>query len=150
MKKILFVLVAMLFASLVFSQNSAVKITNQKTGTTRLFKEKTRIRIKTVEGKRITGRFQILNDSTMLVKGKVINLSEIAKIKRNPLLMTVATDVVLFYTAAVAVAIIAFAGGTAPAAIFGVGATFTTMILGPNVLKGYTTGKNTLEFLAID
>ena len=147
MKKILFVLVALLFTSLIFSQNSTVKITNQKTGTTRVFQEKSRIRIKTIDGKKITGRFQILNDSTMLLKGKEVSLSDIAKIKRNPLVMTVATDVVFFYAGATAIAVIAFLGGPAPAAIIGGGGTIAAMLLGPNFLKGYPISKYDIEFI---
>ena len=147
MKKIIFVLVAMLFTSLIFSQYSTVKITNQKTSTTKVFQEKSRIRIKTLDGKRITGRFQILNDSTMLVKGKVISLADITKIKRNPLMLTIARDVVFFYAGATAIAVIAFLGGPAPAAIIGGGGTIAAMLLGPNILKGYPISKYDIEFV---
>ena len=150
MKKFLFVLAAILFSNLIFSQNAAVKIVDQKTGNTIIIQEKSRIRIKTFDGKRITGRFQILNDSTFLLNGKEISLANIKKIKRNPLLMTIATDVVLIVVGGTMTAILAFSGTTAPAVMFGGGGTIAAMILGPNLLKGYTTSKYDIEFVNID
>lgn len=150
MKKFLFVLAAILFSNLIFSQNAAVKIVDQKTGNTIIIQEKSRIRIKTFDGKRITGRFQILNGSTISLNGKEISLANIKKIKRNPLLMTIATDVVLIIVGGTMTAILAFSGTTAPAVMFGGGGTIAAMILGPNLLKGYTTSKYDIEFVNID
>ena len=150
MKKFLFVLATILFSNLIFSQNAAVKIVDQKTGNTIIIQEKSRIRIKTFDGKRITGRFQILNGSTISLNGKEISLANIKKIKRNPLLMTIATDVVLIVVGGTMTAILAFSGTTAPAVIFGGGGTVAAMILGPNLLKGYTTSKYDIEFVNID
>ena len=146
MKKFLFVLAAILSSNLIFSQNAAVKIVDQKTGNTIIIQEKSRIRIKTFDGKRITGRFQILNDSTMLLKGKEISLENIKKIKRNPLVMTIATDVVVLFVGGTVTAILAFSGTTAPAVIFGGGGSLAAMILGPNFLKGYSSDKYKIAF----
>ena len=145
MNKLFFVF-ALLFTSFIYSQNALVKITDHKTGTTKVFQEKSRIRIKTVNGKKITGRFKILNDSTMLLKGKEISLSEIAKIKRNPLVMTVATNVVLLVAGGTITAIGVYSGGTAEGAILGT-ATLASMFLGPNILKGYSSRKYDIEFV---
>ncbi len=147
MKKLLFVFIAVLFTGIIFSQNGAVKIFGEKSEKSILLQENSRIRIKTVDGKRITGRFTIVNDSTMLLKGKEIAIADIKKIKRNPLVMTIATDVVLFYAGATAIAVIVYLGGTAPAAIIGGGSTVLAMVLGPNFLKGYPTSKYTIEFV---
>ena len=148
MKKVLFTLVALLFTSLIFSQNSTVKITNQKTGITKIFQEKSRIRIKTLDGKKITGRFQILNDSTMLLKGTVISLADITKIKRNPLMLTIATDVVLFVVGVTTAGGLSYNAGrvSAPAAI-ALAATAGIMVIGPNILKGYPISKYDIEFV---
>lgn len=147
MKKHLFVFVALFFFTTVFSQNGFVKITNEESGKTVLLKEKSRIRIKTFDGKRISGRFQIINDSTMLLKKKEISLVNIKKIKRNPLAMTIATDVVLFYTGAIVIGVLAISEATAAAAIVGGGGTALAMILGPNFLKGYSADKYKVEFV---
>lgn len=146
MQKLIIVLVAILFSSLTFSQNAVINISNQKTGVTLILQEKSRIRIKTVDGKKITGRFQILNDSTLLLSGKEISLANIKKIKRNPLAMTIATDVILFVVGGTITAVTAFSDGTEIAVLLGT-TTLGTMLLGPNFLKGYSTNKYTIEFV---
>lgn len=146
MQKLIIVLVAILFSSLIFSQNAVINISNQKTGVTLILQEKSRIRIKTVDGKKITGRFQILNDSTMLLRGKEISLANIKKIKRNPLAMTIATDVILFVVGGTITAVAAFSDGTEIAVLLST-TTLGTMLLGPNFLKGYSTNKYTIEFV---
>lgn len=146
MQKLIIVLVAILFSSLIFSQNAVINISNQKTGVTLILQEKSRIRIKTVDGKKITGRFQILNDSTLLLRGKEISLANIKKIKRNPLAMTIATDVILFVVGGTITAVTAFSDGTEIAVLLGT-TTLGTMLLGPNFLKGYSTNKYTIEFV---
>lgn len=146
MQKLIIVLVAILFSSLIFSQNAVINISNQKTGVTLILQEKSRIRIKTVDGKKITGRFQILNDSTLLLSGKEISLANIKKIKRNPLAMTIATDVILFVVGGTITAVTAFSDGTEIAVLLGT-TTLGTMLLGPNFLKGYSTNKYTIEFV---
>lgn len=148
MQKLIIVLVAILFSSLIFSQNAVINISNQKTGVTLILQEKSRIRIKTVDGKKITGRFQILNDSTLLLSGKEISLANIKKIKRNPLAMTIATDVILFVVGGTITAVTAFSDGTEIAVLLGT-TTLGTMLLGPNFLKGYLTNKYTIEFVTI-
>ena len=140
MVKIVFLITSLFFVNLIFSQNNVVKIVEEKTGNTILIQEISRIRVKTFDGKRITGRFKIINDSTMLLKGKEISLTNIKKIKRNPLAMTVATDVALLVVGGSISVIAIYVGGAAPGIIFS-GGTLATMVLGPNILKGYSSNK---------
>ena len=146
MVKIVFLITSLFFVNLIFSQNNVVKIVEEKTGNTILIKEISRIRVKTFDGKRITGRFKIINDSTMLLKGKEISLTNIKKIKRNPLAMTVATDVALLVVGGSISVIAIYVGGAAPGIIFS-GGTLATMVLGPNILKGYSSNKYKIEFV---
>ena len=146
MVKIVFLITSLFFVNLIFSQNNVVKIVVEKTGNTILIKERSRIRVKTFDGKRITGRFKIINDSTMLLKGKEISLTNIKKIKRNPLAMTVATDVALLVVGGSISVIAIYVGGAAPGIIFS-GGTLATMVLGPNILKGYSSNKYKIEFV---
>lgn len=146
MVKIVFLITSLFFVNLIFSQNNVVKIVEEKTGNTILIQEISRIRVKTFDGKRITGRFKIINDSTMLLKGKEISLTNIKKIKRNPLAMTVATDVALLVVGGSISVIAIYVGGAAPGIIFS-GGTLATMVLGPNILKGYSSNKYKIEFV---
>ncbi len=146
MVKIVFLITSLFFVNLIFSQNNVVKIVEEKTGNTILIQEMSRIRVKTFDGKRITGRFKIINDSTMLLKGKEISLTNIKKIKRNPLAMTVATDVALLVVGGSISVIAIYVGGAAPGIIFS-GGTLATMVLGPNILKGYSSNKYKIEFV---
>ena len=140
MVKIVFLITSLFFVNLIFSQNNVVKIVEEKTGNTILIQEISRIRVKTFDGKRINGRFKIINDRTMLLKGKEISLTNIKKIKRNPLAMTVATNVALLVVGGSISVIAIYVGGAAPGIIFS-GGTLATMVLGPNILKGYSSNK---------
>lgn len=48
-------------------------------------------------GKKISGRFLIVNEKTITVKENIIQLTEIARIKKNPLLGSIITDFLMLY-----------------------------------------------------
>ncbi len=139
----------MLFCYVYF--NSATKIYfNFKKNTTKQIKikEGSRIRLKTLNGKRLSGQFKILNDSTIVIKGRQLKLSEIVKIKRNPLAMTLPMSIIsgVYGTGMVLAGVVAaiVEPKLAPIIItillIGLGLLYTA-VKPPNILKGYNNYK---------
>lgn len=81
-------------------EQKAIKITNQNTQKEVVLKENKRITIKTVDDKKISGRFKIENNS-IIIKNEKLEITDIAYLKRNPLLTSVLTTGLLVYGGAV-------------------------------------------------
>ena len=75
-----------------FSQQKKITVTNSITKKERNFKEGLRIRVKTTAGKKISGRLKIIDKETIRLRKHTIKLTDITKIKRHPLAMTIFTD----------------------------------------------------------
>ena len=137
----------------IFAQEKAIKITNQVSKKEIVIKENKRIKIKTIDGRKISGRFSIENNS-IFINEEQIQLSEIEEIKRNPLLTSILTSGLLIYGGAVlagmGVLIGVFADSAAflltiPAAVM-----IYTGIKSPNFNKKYKTGGDWgLEFVTL-
>jgi hypothetical protein len=110
MKKLTLLLFSICFANLIFSQEASIKITNKTSNKEIVIKENKRIKIKTTDGKKISGRFQIEGKNTIIIKNERINFADIAEIKRNPLLVSILTSTTLIYLGAVTVGIGAIIG----------------------------------------
>ena len=142
MKTLLTLAIVVFFLNSSYAQEKFLKISNLKKEI--LIKEGKRVRVKTVQGGKISGKLQIVDDNTILVKNIKISIGDILKIKRNPLALTIlSTGLFVFsslYTLGIAILIEAFVGNggillTIPAAAF-----FYISTKPPNLLKGY---KNT-------
>ncbi|MFK5889489.1 MAG: hypothetical protein QM486_02020 [Flavobacteriaceae bacterium] len=97
MKKIIILLISVFFINLTFSQERVIKITSPNSNKEITIKENRRIKIKTFDGKKISGKFKILDNENILIKNRRIELTDIQKIKRNPLLISIVTDVFIIY-----------------------------------------------------
>ncbi len=132
--------VVLLFATSTFSQEKYLSILNSDSGKEMVFKQNQRIRIKTIQGGKVNGKLQIVDDEQIMVGNMVVPIINIEKIKRNPLLLNVLVSGTLFiigiygvlaglvyiaWTGEVIGAIALFAGGVA---------TFIAGILSPDFL----------------
>lgn len=97
MKKLSLLIFSLLFFNVAMSQNNAIKITNLNTNKEKIIKENKRIKLKTVEGQKIKGSFKIENNDIIIIDDVRINLTDIAELKRNPLLTSLLTSGVLIY-----------------------------------------------------
>jgi len=148
MIKILLLLISLISFNCLIAQENAISVFKDQTEKEILIKENKRIRIKTANGKRISGRFKILDNETILIKNKKIKLSEIEKIKKNPLALSIITNGIFYYHGALltgaTIVTVAFLGNAVPIIFFGIPA--AALIYGgiksPNVLKGYKTKRN--------
>ena len=145
MKKLFVILFSTVFVTCSFSQINAIKISNPNSQKEIIIEENSNIRIKTLEGKKLSGKFHFLDNNSIVIKNKTIPISTIEKIKRNPLLLHLANASIFLYTGlisnlfifyfneAIASEILLLAGITPP--IIGI-------IASPNILKGYKRSDN--------
>ncbi|AMC10267.1 hypothetical protein Lupro_02910 [Lutibacter profundi] len=147
MKTIAFLLLSLFYLNCLVAQEKGIKIFNEQTGKGIIIKENKRVKIKTFDGVKISGRLKIFDNETIIVKNETIKLSQIEKIKRNPLIISIITNGMLYYYGAAligaSIVIYAFTGNatsfllTIPAAAFIYGG-----IKSPNILKGYKATSN--------
>ena len=144
--KILIVLTFIMFLSnLSWAQESALKITNTTTQKEVIIKENKRIKIKTLDGNKISGRFKLKN-TTILIGKEQIELEDIQSIKPNPVLISVLGSGVLIYggiiTAGFGVIIGVFVDSTAFLLAIPGAAMIYAGIQSPNISKNYKRDKN--------
>ena len=116
MNKFAILLFCALISQTLFAQQ-AIKITNEITQKEVVIKENRRIKIKTVGGEKIKGRFKIEGNS-ILIDNEQIALSDIAEIKRNPLLVAILTSSFFIYVGAITAGIGVLAGAFADTSAF--------------------------------
>lgn len=148
MKKLIILFFSLFFVNLIFSQERGIKITNQSSKKEIIIKENKRIRIKTIDGKKISGRFRIVENGIILMKNKRIELKNVEKIKRNPLLISTVTSGLFIYAGAAttffSIAVAQISGDLLIPLFFAIPASgmIYTGIKPPNFLKGYKKDSN--------
>ncbi len=141
--KSLFIIIALFITATAFSQEKFLSFTKTKTGKEILIKENARIRLKTIDGKKLRGRVRFTEDNMLEIRGEKISLENIEKIKRNPLLLTIVVDGALIYFAGAAAVIglyiYAFTGEAASliAAIPVTSGLIYTSAKSPNIIPAY-------------
>ena len=116
MKFIVSLLLFVFTANSVFSQELGILLEKKNSERIDFLKEHKRIKVVTINGKELYGRFSILNDSTITINSATIPLKSIAKIKRKSMTSLIASPVVPL------IGVIFILGGTAVAATGGSGA----------------------------
>ena len=151
MKAMLLVIV-LLIATSAFSQEKYLSISNSKTGNETVFKQNQSIRIKTIQGGKVNGKLQILDDERIMVGKIMVPILNIEKIKQNPLILNILVSGTLFiigvYGVLGGLVFLAWNGEVigAIALIAGGVATFTARILSPNFLPAVKIpGNNTIK-----
>lgn len=153
MKTLTILLFTLLVSASVFWQQQAIKITNQTSKKERSIIKNKRIKIKTLDGEKLSGRFKIENNS-IIIDNKQITLTDIAVIKRIPLLISIVTNGLLIYGGAIAIGFGTIIGLFADSsgfllAILGA-VMIVTGILSPNFCKKYKNDSNlSLELITI-
>jgi hypothetical protein len=101
MKKLFLLIISLFCFNVATSQTNAIKITNLNTNKEKVIKENRRIKLKTSDGRKMKGRFKVENNSTIIINGIQINLSDIEELKRNPLLTSIFISGFLIYGGAI-------------------------------------------------
>jgi hypothetical protein len=110
MKNIIPLLFTLMIGHQAISQESGLQITNYAQEKVIFMKENQRVKIQTIEGQKITGKFSIQDLNTILVGDATIQLSEIESIKRNPFVTSVLVGSSLIYLGSVTIGLAAIAG----------------------------------------
>lgn len=122
----------------------AIKVYNPNFEKEVILKENKRIRVITADGERISGKLDIIDDQSIMIKDRVIQLSAIKKIKPHPLLATLLIDGFMIYTGSITAGfgVLIFVLGGEPIAL-ALLAPAAGLIYGgtksPNFFKGYKT-----------
>ena len=98
MRKILpLFLLSFLFCLPAVAQQQVLEMTKTGTEKIRTFKENRRVKIKTSEGEKYIGRFQIIDDHTIEIEGNIIPLNSITNIKRRSIVAGIAGTALIIY-----------------------------------------------------
>ncbi len=128
------------------AQKQALEISNSETNKQRVIKENKRIKIITANGQKLSGRFTIENDNTLLIRNQTIAFSDIASIKRDPLLLSIFTSGFLIYAGAITMGVGTIIGIFVESSGFLLAIPGAAMIYAgiksPNVLKNYKSDSN--------
>ena len=100
MKKIIILILSLCSVNLMVAQAQAIKITHRTSQKEIIIKENKRIKIKTGDGQKISGRFSIEQPGAIFIHDERIELSDIEEIKRNPLLISLLTRGFFIYAGA--------------------------------------------------
>jgi hypothetical protein len=94
MKNKIYILLFFITSS-IFSQQKAMEITNIKTGKTKVFQENERVKIRTLEGKKLIGVLNFSDDETLMINKNTIKLDSLQSIKKQPKTLGVIKTIVL-------------------------------------------------------
>ena len=98
MKKLFLLTFSLLCIVTVTAQNKALKINATSTSKEIIIKENKRIKIKTIDGLQLKGRFKAYGESFIIIDDVKVNLQHIKELKRNPLLTSILTTASVSYT----------------------------------------------------
>ncbi|MEP6261618.1 MAG: hypothetical protein ABJ092_08580 [Gillisia sp.] len=96
-----------LFFLLVFSQQilaqQALEISSTGSDKVKIFKENKRVKVKTLQGEKFIGRFQIMDGKNIEIEGNIISLNDIENIKSRSIAAGIAATGLIVYGAVVVV-----------------------------------------------
>ena len=153
MKNLLLLALCLSVSFIAVAQKRALEISNSETNKQVIIKENKRIKILTIDGQKLSGRFAIENEDTLLIRNQSIPFSDITSIKRDPLLLSIFTSGFLIYAGAITVGVGTIIGIFAESSGFLLAIPGAAMIYAgiksPNVLKNYKSDSN-WSFKAIE
>lgn len=103
--KLLLTTLVIMLAIFSYAQNSGIITTNEVSQKEVFFKEDKRIRITTIDGKKIKGKFTIVDTQHIKIKEHIISLNDLTSIKRNPQWQSIGLNGLLMYAGAVTIGI---------------------------------------------
>lgn len=109
MKTLSFILL-LLFAIPLIAQEKALEMSKIESEKRRVFKENKRVKVKTFDGGKYIGRFQILDANTIEIEGNIIPLSSILNIKsRTAMAGIVGTAIIIIGVGVLAIGYVGMA-----------------------------------------
>ena len=128
-----------LWCQIGFCQEKTLRIENRTTHKEISIKENRRIQIITKMYEKFAGRFIILDQNSIAIDGVILNLNEIARIKKHPLLATILIKANFFHMGTVLCLASLFVG-----ALYSIG-TLPVILIGIIHLSGGIVGGSTVS-----
>ncbi len=97
MKKLFLLSFSLLCTVTVNGQNKALKISSTSSSKEIIIKENKRIKIKTIDGRQLKGRFRTVGESFIIIDDAKVDLQHIKELKRNPQLTSIITTASLVF-----------------------------------------------------
>tara|TARA_B100000989_G_scaffold266649_1_gene220278 strand:+ start:63 stop:530 length:468 start_codon:yes stop_codon:yes gene_type:complete len=97
MKKLFLLSFSLLCTVTVNGQNKALKISSTSSSKEIIIKENKRIKIKTIDGRQLRGRFKTVGESFIIIDDVKVDLQHIKELKRNPQLTSIITTASLVF-----------------------------------------------------
>jgi uncharacterized membrane-anchored protein len=91
------------------AQTKGINLIKLKSNDTTFLKENRRIKVKTLDGKSVAGKFIIVNDSEINIKGRIISMDSIVSIRKASTFSTI------LRTTSISIGTVAVVGGFAMA-----------------------------------
>lgn len=95
MKKVGLLLSLLMFVVIVKSQEKYLEIYNPELERTKTIEENKRVRLKTLDGKKFSGKLGFQDSTVILVRNIPIELDEVKQIKKNPLAVNIISKTAL-------------------------------------------------------
>ena len=92
----------LIFCLPILAQQKVLEMTKTGTEKVRSFKENKRVKLKTLEGEKYIGRFQIIDEQTIEIEGNIIPLNTISNIKSRSIVAGIAGTGLIIYGSIVA------------------------------------------------
>ncbi|WP_310378901.1 hypothetical protein [Flavobacterium sp.] len=126
MKNLFYCLLALISFTAI-AQQKTIQITNITNGKIKIYEENQRVKIRTLEGKKLVGNLTFTDNETFVINNQSIKIDSVLSIKKQPkLLGTIRTVVLVTGLAIVGSSIIvAASGGNAAFLLFTVGSGVT-------------------------
>jgi adenosine/AMP kinase len=128
--------------SIAFAQNKGINLIKNTSNHTTFIKENRRIKVKTLDGKSVAGKFTIVNDAEINIKGRIISMDSIVSIRKASTFSAIASPISIVVGGALLV------GGMAGLAAGGYGLLLTAAFLPPGLplfIVPFTANKHPLK-----
>jgi hypothetical protein len=147
MKALLLVYLCFLSFNFLNAQKRHLKITNDVSLEEVIINEGKRIRIYSNDGKKLSGKFNIVDDTSILIKKSKVAIQDIVLIKKHPLAQTLIGNVLLIgggaAVALIGVAVADYAKDAFPLVLLiPAGGMIYMGIATPNIMKAYRKRDN--------
>ena len=154
--KALLIVLCFFVVSGAYTQKNSLSFSEPGSDKVIIFKENKRVRVKTIDGGKITGKLKIVDENQVKIKNIIIPISSIIMIKRNPLAQTILVSGTFIAAGSFLIvgglAFLVWGGGAASLAAFIPGGGFLALgIISPNFARSVHihTGTN-IKVLAMD
>lgn len=132
-----------------------MKITHKNKPKEIIIQEESRVRVRNADGKKISGKLEIVDTNSIRVAGQTLQLSELKGVKKNPLGLSIATKGVLIYGGALTIGMGTIIGVFVDTKAFLLFLPGSAMIYtgtrSPNILKNYKLDKGwSYELVSLD